>query len=356
MITLEDTVIVSETILGNVTLENELDILEKDLEKIENKCKVDDINKLGVFKNLVNNLHEQIAVLTDDIKFLRNDSNNKSNIITVLLSIINDLQNKVPITNQHSLDNDNTFNDSRYNDHIDNYNNDISNFNRNVDCSGSVMESTVINSIVACNKLTQEITENVKDLSESSLLVTTIADQLRQRHLMSRNSSITNEANTHDVTIQKNMNDNLSQTPLLIPTIEEQLQQYRNEMQDEYMVNKNIYSPISNHVSASNEVSKFTDGEFYEYSARDDFIFGNEVRDTSEIIDYNELNMIYKKPINTDALWKKGTTLIVGDSMLNGIIESKLKNTKVRILPGASIEDMFFHITPLLRKNRLILY
>ena len=130
---METTVIIADTIVGNVTFEDDLDILEKDLERIASKCKAEDINKLEVFKNLVNNLHEQITVLTDDIKFLRNDSNNKSNIITVLLSIINDLQNKIPLTNQHSLDTDITFNDTTYNDHIDNYNNDISNFNKNVD-------------------------------------------------------------------------------------------------------------------------------------------------------------------------------------------------------------------------------
>ena len=44
-------------------------------------------------------------------------------------------------------------------------------------------------------------------------------------------------------------------------------------------------------------------------------------------------------------------TLIIGDSMIGGIDKRRLRNTKVRSKPGATIEDMFFFITPYLRKN-----
>ena len=50
-------------------------------------------------------------------------------------------------------------------------------------------------------------------------------------------------------------------------------------------------------------------------------------------------------------LWKKGTTLTVGDNMLYGIDETRLRNTKVRLFPGSTIEDMYLNIYPLLRKN-----
>ena len=40
------------------------------------------------------------------------------------------------------------------------------------------------------------------------------------------------------------------------------------------------------------------------------------------------INNIYKKPLNHEAIWRKGTTLIAGDSMLNGVDETKLRNTK----------------------------
>ena len=51
------------------------------------------------------------------------------------------------------------------------------------------------------------------------------------------------------------------------------------------------------------------------------------------------INQIYKSYLETNSIWKKGTTLIVGDSMLYGIDEKRLCNTKVRIFPGSTIED-----------------
>ena len=68
-------------------------------------------------------------------------------------------------------------------------------------------------------------------------------------------------------------------------------------------------------------------------------------------VDYKELNTVYVQPIDERALWKPGTTLIIGDSILYGIDENRLRNTKVRVYPGSTIEDMFFNITPLLRKR-----
>ena len=64
------------------------------------------------------------------------------------------------------------------------------------------------------------------------------------------------------------------------------------------------------------------------------------------------------KQISTQShTWPAGTTLIVGDSMLDGIEESRMgPKRKVRSFPGATINDMFEYITPLLRKkpSRLI--
>ena len=72
-------------------------------------------------------------MLTDDIKFLRQESINTSNIIKDLLNIINARQNKVLLTNQHPLLQDISFNDSSHNDHVDNHNDDISNYNKEVE-------------------------------------------------------------------------------------------------------------------------------------------------------------------------------------------------------------------------------
>ena len=51
---------------------------------------------------------------------------------------------------------------------------------------------------------------------------------------------------------------------------------------------------------------------------------------------------------------KKGTTLIVGDSMIAGLREAKLsrnRNVKARFLPGAKTEDLMFHLIPYLNKK-----
>ena len=44
--------------------------------------------------------------------------------------------------------------------------------------------------------------------------------------------------------------------------------------------------------------------------------------------------------------WKKGTTLIVGDSVLGGI-----RSVKVCIFPGATTHDMYDYLKPLLKEN-----
>ena len=51
--------------------------------------------------------------------------------------------------------------------------------------------------------------------------------------------------------------------------------------------------------------------------------------------------------------WKKGTTLIVGDSMLPGMKEKRKtgnRSVKVRIFPGATTHDIYDYLKPLLKK------
>ena len=57
---------------------------------------------------------------------------------------------------------------------------------------------------------------------------------------------------------------------------------------------------------------------------------------------------------NKQHTWKKGTTLIMGDSILSGLREYKMsrrKTIKVRIFPVATIKDMEFFAVPLLKKK-----
>ena len=58
---------------------------------------------------------------------------------------------------------------------------------------------------------------------------------------------------------------------------------------------------------------------------------------------------------DSNNIWPQNTCLIVGDSILNNLEESKLtkKNriVKVRAFPGANIDDMYSYIIPLIRKK-----
>ena len=52
--------------------------------------------------------------------------------------------------------------------------------------------------------------------------------------------------------------------------------------------------------------------------------------------------------------WKNGTTLIMGDSTVAGLMEKKMprnRKFKTRFLPGAKIKDMFHYAIPLLEKK-----
>ena len=58
--------------------------------------------------------------------------------------------------------------------------------------------------------------------------------------------------------------------------------------------------------------------------------------------------------ISDSKVRKKGTVLIVGDSVVSGLRESKMSfraNIKVRFFPGARIQDMYNYLVPLLRKR-----
>ena len=66
--------------------------------------------------------------------------------------------------------------------------------------------------------------------------------------------------------------------------------------------------------------------------------------------------MSVKNIYNFDAHpWPKNTILIAGDSMINGINEKRIstnfKSVKVRCFSGATIDDMYFNLIPLLRKK-----
>ena len=59
----------------------------------------------------------------------------------------------------------------------------------------------------------------------------------------------------------------------------------------------------------------------------------------------NKCDILLELNNNTVPAWKKGTTLIVGDSTLSGLKETKMSQKrliKVRTFPGATIQDIKF--------------
>ena len=51
--------------------------------------------------------------------------------------------------------------------------------------------------------------------------------------------------------------------------------------------------------------------------------------------------------------WPKGTTLVIGDSLLQGLNENRLKKykAKIRCLPGCKVDDLYDYSIPLLKKK-----
>ena len=56
--------------------------------------------------------------------------------------------------------------------------------------------------------------------------------------------------------------------------------------------------------------------------------------------------------------WPKGSCLVIGDSMLEGLDERKMSSkhvVKVRKFPGATTDDMYHYLMPLLQNNQIML-
>ena len=81
----------------------------------------------------------------------------------------------------------------------------------------------------------------------------------------------------------------------------------------------------------------------------------DEERNESEICGTAAKQDVKEKiPVLNSEQWKKGTTLIVGDSILAGLREAKLsrsKRIKVRYFPVGKTEDLQYHLISYLKKE-----
>ena len=94
-----------------------------------------------------------------------------------------------------------------------------------------------------------------------------------------------------------------------------------------------------------NDVGKESRKRFYESKGK------NEKRVPTEM-EYLTIESVEK--VSSIRQWKRGKTLIVGDSMLACIEQKRMfgnRNVKVHIFPSATTHDMYGYLKLLLKKN-----
>ena len=228
--------------------------------------KLDDINSIDIFKNLLTMLHERISELKEEVMFLRNDLSNKSSIISKLLSIA---------TNSRSSK-----------------------------CLGEI--------VTPHTEEESKHDENLADSRDNSYVHPSIGNE----HSTPMN-------NHYNYQCFPAYEEEQSQE---VPSSVEEMITVVDEASEKYDEWHNLYDEIHE----DGDISVQCDG----------------IEKLEDLIP-----SIYDQPIDEQAVWRKGTTLIIGDSLLYGIDERKRRNTKVRIYPGAGVDDMFYNIFPLLRKR-----
>ena len=104
----------------------------------------------------------------------------------------------------------------------------------------------------------------------------------------------------------------------------------------------------SNNVPASCNHSSSESAAEQKINARDNSK-GNNANFPNPPLSVNNIYNFDARP------WPKNTILIAGDSIINGINEKRIstnfKSVKVRCFSGATIDDMYFNLIPLLRKR-----
>ena len=72
-------------------------------------------------------------------------------------------------------------------------------------------------------------------------------------------------------------------------------------------------------------------------------------------LEYNNYQNQQRDKISNDQdNYPPGTCVIIGDSILNGLIEENISNqhnVRIRKFPGATVDDLNYHVHPILRKK-----
>ena len=147
---------------------------------------------------------------------------------------------------------------------------------------------------------------------------------------------------------------------------------YSNHDNSSHSIDDNSSTSFDNHDNSSDSIDDNSSTSFYSSSEMNDSTFNlnhtkmesvnkrvNQENITSRKKSYNKYvkdKNIFESSNVVIHKWPKGTTLVVGDSLLHGINEKRLQGkrkhlVKVRVFQGASVDCMYDYLKPLLRKE-----
>ena len=143
--------------------------------------------------------------------------------------------------------------------------------------------------------------------------------------------------------------NNVTNKDISIKSLKHKSSKYQSSKSPPKLINDNTMEKSSltkgKIIIQLNDIRKESRKRFYESKEK------NEKRAPTET-GYLTIENVEK--VSSIRQWKRGTTLIVGDSVLAGIEQKCIsgnRNIKVRIFPGATTHDMFNYPKPLLKKN-----
>ena len=286
----------------------------------------DSISNAKSFKSLLQSLHGRLELMENNISFLKTEIECKNNTIDKLIEIVKKLAPCVD-------------GDSTYNHNVDKYNKNVSKYN------STPQKTDNITTRKKKHTLPTELTEfDFEHLSSEENVSTPAKDEheLREpyidqlvnyRKMKHTNFLTSNEGRTWDGAAWKETDAKNNVSP---------------SVQDVSCENPSLVQDnLPNNVTSVHHVSLDDDQDMEQWNNLYENWEGTSIESEDSLA---QLRRLYNEPLPPEALWRKGTTLIIGDSMIGGIDETRLRNTKVRVKPGATIEDLFFQITPYLRK------
>ena len=134
----------------------------------------------------------------------------------------------------------------------------------------------------------------------------------------------------------------------------DQLSDVRKEKHNQYMAFRGEKNVSVNTVNESFSPVCPVNNKYYSQGSVKDQLSKVRIDKQSQYSHFCRENK--SENIESPKKWIKGTTLIIGDSMLYGINEERLSgkrkhNIKVRVFPGATVDDMYDILKPLIGKS-----